>query len=152
MPEALNEFARHLEQETRLMHEFLALLEEEAQALSDPEASQLLRVTTARKHDHAERLQACARHRATHLAAVGFANAETDLGAFVQKYPTLRPAVDQLIAAAARARAKNQENGVVIQTLQRHYQDALTALRGLHRSQTNVLYDARGRSTRSRAG
>jgi len=141
-------FTQHLAQEIRLLRDFLTLLDEEAHALSTPDAGQALHATTVRKHGYADQLQAAALARAACLAKLGFADVREDLSPVVRQYPNLRPAIDALIDLAAQARAKNQENGLVIQRYQRQYQDALSALRTLTGAGANHLYDARGHSKR----
>jgi len=137
---------QHLAHEASLMREFIAILDEEARTLSAPAVGAALDAITARKHGHADKLQVAAQTRCAHLAQLGFADVQEDLAPVVERHPELRPAIDALIALAAQARAKNQENGIVIQTYQRHYQDALTALQALAGAGDKRLYDARGRS------
>jgi len=152
MPALTQALAQHLAQEIRLMQDFIALLDEEARVLENPAATQALHATTRRKHGYADQLQAAAVARTAHLAALGFADVREDLSPVVQQYPDLRPAIDTLIALAARARDKNAENGIAIQTYQRHHREALAALRTLRGCGENRLYDARGRSQRAGTG
>jgi len=126
------------------MRAFIDLLDEEAQALQVQDTGAALAATTACKHSYAERLAALAQTRAVLLQDLGFVDVGSDLAPIIEKYPVLRPALDNLIALAAQARAKNQENGVVIQTIQRHHQETLHALQAL--AGVGSLYDARGRS------
>jgi len=140
-----NNLAQHLAHETRLMQAFIALLDEEAQILCAPDCGARLPATTARKHAYADQLQVSAQARAAQLAALGFANVGEDLSPVVRQYPGLRPAIDALIALAGEASARNQANGVAIQTWQRHHQHALAALQAFNGG-GNHLYDARGRS------
>jgi len=142
----LDSLTQHLALEISLMRAFIAILDEEAHTLSRPATGMALDATTARKHVHADKLQAAAQTRHAHLAQLGFADVQEDLSPVVQRHPQLRPAIDTLIELAAQARAKNQENGIVIQTYQRHYQDTLTALQALASAANNRLYDAKGRS------
>jgi len=137
---------QHLVHEARQMRAFIDLLNEEERALHARDAGEALAATTARKHAYAERMGALAQTRAVLLADLGFADLGSDLAPVVQQYPLLRPAIDTLIALAAQARARNQENGIIIQTYQRHHQDALSAWQALSGRQENRLYDARGRS------
>jgi len=142
----LDSLTRHLAYEASLMREFIAILDEEARTLSSPAVGAALNAITARKHLHADKLQAATQARRAHLAQLGLADAQEDLSPVVQRYPDLRPAIDALIELAAQARAKNQENGVIIQTYQRHYQDALAGLQALAGAGDKRLYDAKGRS------
>jgi len=138
--------ARHLSHEIEILREFLVVLDEERRALSTPDAGAALAATTVRKTRQADALQASAQTRAAFLAELGFADAPQNLGPVCQQYPDLRPVIDTLVALAAQARARNQENGIIIQTYQRHHQDALSAWQALSGRQENRLYDARGRS------
>jgi len=138
--------AQHLAHETGLMRTFLDILDAEACALAVvPIDGQALATVIARKTAQADALQTAAQTRAAHLATLGFAGAQQDFAPVTQQYPALRPAIDTLIDLAAQARARNQENGIVIQTYQRHHQDALTALQTLVGKSELHVYDARGR-------
>jgi len=141
----LDKLRQHLAHETALMRTFLDILDAEARALAAPIDGQALAAAVHRKTAQADALQAAARTRAARLAALGFADAQQDLDPVAQQYPALHPAIDALVALAAQARAKNQENGIVIQIWQRHHQDALSALQSLSGTLEPRLYDARGR-------
>jgi len=142
----LTPLQQHLAREAREMRAFIELLDEEARALQVQDAGAALADTTTRKHAYAERMGALAQTRAVLFHDLGFADVGSDLAPIVQKYPALRPAIDTLIALAAQARAKNQENGVIIQTIQRHHQETLNALQALAGAGKHRLYDARGRN------
>jgi len=138
-------FSQQLVDEADLIREFIDILDEEQSALARPGAGAALAAAVARKTSQADKLQAAAQTRATLLAALGFAQDAQDLGPVGQRYPDLHPAIVTLVALADQARVKNQDNGLLIQTCQRHHQEAVLALQALSAPPENPLYDARGR-------
>jgi len=142
---SLDKLHQHLAHETVLMRTFLDSLDAEARALTAPIDDQALAGAVHRKTTQANALQTAAQTRAALLATLGFADAQQGLDPVVQQYPALRPAIDALVALAAQAHAKNQENGIVIQLWQRHHQDALSALQSLSGASEPRLYDVCGR-------
>ncbi|WBY00587.1 flagellar protein FlgN [Ramlibacter tataouinensis] len=103
---------RQVSAETALVEAFLALLDEEAAALTGSRFEALPGITR-RKDEAAERLAAADAVREQLLQALGHAGDRAGAAAAAGG-PALQQAWERLLALAARARDQNHRNGVMI--------------------------------------
>ena len=132
-----------LEKETRLMSEFLKVLQTEAKVLEEGAAETALAETTTQKNALADALVACAARRNALLATMGFEADGPGLSAAAEAHPTIAPARLQLLEATAKARELNDANGRIIEVFLDHNQRTLEVLQRL--AGAGEMYDASGR-------
>ena len=110
----MNALLRQVSEEIALVEDFLALLEEEAGALTDGRFDALPAITR-RKDEAAERLAAADAAREQLLQALGYAGGrEGSDAAAARGGAALQQAWKHLLALALRAREQNHRNGVMV--------------------------------------
>lgn len=145
MPNAkhLDELRHCLRQETDLVLQFIALLENEAGVLADGAAHDALAPITEQKNEYAVQLEKQAAQRNACLAKLGYGIDKAGLEAAIGDYPDLFEAVRQLLECTAQASILNTGNGRIITRVLSHNQQALDVLQ--HLTGRSDLYDASGR-------
>lgn len=145
MPNAkhLNDLRQSLQQETNLVIQFIALLEEEAGVLAEGAAHDALTPVTEQKNEYALQLEKRAAQRNACLAKLGYGIDKAGLEAAIGAYPDLLEPVRQLLDCTAQASILNTGNGRIITRVLSHNQQALDVLQ--HLTGRSDLYDASGR-------
>lgn len=139
-----------LEKETRLMGDFMAILQHEARVLEDGATEDALNTTTASKNRCAEDLTAAASERNTVLQALGFGTDGSGLADATTVYPDLAPLRQALLDITEQARSLNDANGRIIDVFLDHNQRTLDTLRRL--TGVGDIYDASGRTRSGNKG
>jgi|SRR5690606_20620228 len=150
MNSAVAKLQARLEQEAKLVGEFLAILEDEAKVLEDGAVEAALIETTERKNVAADALTDAAQERNRVLESLGFEADGPGLAAAVEAHPELASLREDLIQITERARALNESNGQLIEAFLDHNQRALETLRRL--TGIGDIYDASGRKRKAGAG
>ncbi len=143
MNNAVLKLQQCLEQENDLVQAFIAVLEEEAQALEVTGNIDALAESTEAKNRYAEQLAQVAEERQSLLGQLGYPGDKPGLDAAALDHPQLRELCKALLEKAAIAGTMNASNGVIINTFLVHNQQALDMVRGLVGASN--LYDASGR-------
>src|SRR5690606_37008324 len=133
-----------LEKETRLMSEFLEILQCEAKVLEEGASEAGLLETTASKNTISDQLLDIAGERNVLLKTLGFEQDGSGLAAAAEQYPDLAPVRATLLEATAQARELNEANGSIIEVVLDHNQRTLETLRRL--TGQGDIYDASGRT------
>lgn len=139
----LDVLRQHLQQETELVTQFIALLEEEADVLANGAAHDALTPVTEKKNDYATRLEEQAARRNSCLGALGYGIDKDGLEAVVGDQPDFLEPVRELLECTAQASILNTGNGRIIARVLSHNQQALDVLQ--HLTGRSDLYDASGR-------
>lgn len=139
-----------LEQEIDLIQTFIAVLESEAEALTEAATPDALSDSTDQKNRYADQLIMAADERQLLLTQLGYSDDKAGLDAVANDHPQLRANCQLLLEKAQVANDLNTANGRIIDTFLVHNQQALDTLRVL--SGAGNLYDANGRTNRGRTG
>lgn len=139
-----------LENETGLMREFLAILQDEARVLEEGAAEAALTEITARKNQAADALARAAEERNAQLAALGFGADGPGLQAAAEEHAGLSQARRELLEITGQARALNESNGQIIEVFLDHNERTLETLRRL--TGVGDIYDASGRKRSGNKG
>ena len=139
-----------LQAETQAVERFAALLEAEAEALTERAAFDNLPALTDGKNQLAQELTELAKRRNGILSEMGLPADHAGTEAAVSQHPVLRSAWQTLQADVAQARQLNLRNGTLIDTHARHVQHSLDSLRAA--TGLGNLYDAQGRAHKVGAG
>lgn len=150
MNNAVLQLQKCLEKETDLVQAFIAVLEAEAQALTEADTSDALSDSTENKNRYADQLVLVADERQLLLAHLGYSEDKAGLDAAVNDHPDLRAPYQTLIEKVEIASDLNAANGRIIDTFLEHNQQTLDTLRSL--TGTGNLYDANGRTNRGGKG
>lgn len=134
-----------LSQETALVNAFLATLDQEAEALDQPEAHAALEAAANQKAAQADALRAMGQRRDQLQIEMGLPGGRAGLQAAGARNPEIAQAWEVLAAHAAMASAKNHDNGQAIQSQMADVQERVTTLRNLQMKDAGT-YDARGRA------
>ena len=132
-----------LSEETALINAFLATLDQESEALSQPEAHVALEGIAQQKAAQAEALRLLTQQRDGLLNQMGLPAGREGLQAACNVNPAVAEAWEILAAHAAMAATKNSENGVAIQAQMADVQARMNTLRRLQMNDSGT-YDARG--------
>lgn len=139
-----------LQEEARLMGEFLGVLRDEAQVLEDGATEAALAETTTRKNEIADALADQANQRNTLLSELGCGTDGAGLKAAAEQYPALANIRDELLSFTEQAQTLNEANGRVIEVFLDHNQRTLDTLRRL--VGVGDIYDASGRKRSGNKG
>jgi flagella synthesis protein FlgN len=150
MNNAVLQLQECLEQEIDLIQAFIAVLEEEAQALNEAGDTDALAECTEAKNRYADQLALVAEERQSLLTQMGYPGDKPGLDAATLDHPQLRELCKALLEIAATASTMNASNGITINTFLAHNQQALDMVRSLAGA-TN-LYDASGRKNSGGVG
>jgi len=132
-----------LEEEIRLMGEFMQALQDEAKVLEEGAAEAELARTTTLKNGLADSLAKQAESRNAILNEMGCERDGPGLQAAAQAHPELAPLHRQLRETTEQAQALNEANGRIIEVFLDHNQRTLETLRRL--TGVGDIYDASGR-------
>lgn len=133
-----------LEKETRLMSEFLEVLQTEAKVLEEGASEAGLLETTASKNTISDQLMEIAAERNVLLKTLGFEQDGAGLAAAAEQHPDLALFRATLLEATAQARELNEANGRIIEVFLDHNQRTLETLRRM--TGQGDIYDASGRT------
>lgn len=139
-PETLH---RTLEAELALAQQFLTVLQDEAQALAQPDHDEALERCTRQKNSCIDQLVQAGQAREKALVDLGHSADRAGLEAAANAHPELAQTCNQLLAVGRQASELNANNGVIIDTYLKHTQQAFQAMR--HLVGGSDLYDASGR-------
>lgn len=140
-----------LSQETALINAFLTSLDQETEALSQPEAHVVLEAAAQQKAAQAATLRALGQQRDALLVAMGLASGRAGLKAACERHPAVAKAWEVLTVHASIAAERNNANGVTIQAQMADVQERMNTLRGLQMKEAGI-YDARGRAKGAATG
>lgn len=146
MNNAVLNLQKCLEKEIDLVQAFIVVLEAEALALTEADATDALSDTTDQKNRYADQLMMAADERQLLLAQLGYSDDKAGLDAAANDHPQLRDHCQLLLEKAQTANDLNAANGSIINTFLAHNQQQLDTLRAL--SGAGNLYDASGRTNR----
>lgn len=132
-----------LEQELKLVRQFIALLEQETRALSETQDVEPLTKSTAAKNALADQLAVASEERNSCMRDLGLSTDKAGFDELLELYPELEELVEELFDAAAKASQLNSSNGELITTLQAHNKQAQDVIKALMAEET--IYDERGR-------
>ncbi|PLC51898.1 flagellar biosynthesis protein FlgN [Pollutimonas subterranea] len=150
MNNVVSQLKQCLEQEVDLVQAFIAVLEEEAQALTEAGDTDALAESTEAKNRYADQLALVADERQGLLAQLGYPGDKPGLDAAALEHPELRELCQALLEKAETASQLNASNGITINTFLAHNQQALDMVRGLVGASN--LYDASGRKNSAGPG
>ncbi|WP_397475602.1 flagella synthesis protein FlgN [Pusillimonas sp.] len=143
MTAALETLQSSLNNELNLVQRFIDILRVEADALDQPDKTDLLNNSTQEKNNSIEQLAKAGKARENALMALDYAPSRAGLEEAAQTHPELGPACRQLFELGQEASRLNAANGAAIDTYLRHTQQALQALQPLVGG--SGLYDASGK-------
>ena len=143
MPAALEILQSSLDNELDLVQRFIDILHVEAEALEQPDKTDLLNKSTQQKNDCIEQLTKAGKARESVLAELGYAPNRSGLEQAAQTHPQLAAKCEQLFELGQAASQLNAANGAAIDTYLKHTQQALQALQPLVGG--SGLYDASGK-------
>lgn len=146
MPQPLSklELLQHcLEQEARLLSEFINILQHEASILIADASLESLNSITKEKSNYAEKLEHQSSLRNQQLQIMGYKENRAGLDTARLAHPQLSDAVYLVLEKTAQASMLNNSNGRIIARFLNQNQDALDALH--HLTGGNTLYGADGR-------
>lgn len=141
---------KSLENEARLVRDFIAILQDEARVLEEGATDTALAGVTARKNAAADALARAAEERNAQLAAMAFGTDGSGLKAAAEAHPALAEPRRILLELAEQARSLNENNGQIIQVFLEHNERTLDVLRRL--AGRGDIYDASGRKRSGSAG
>lgn len=150
MTDTVSNLRACLEEETRLMGEFMQALEEEAKVLEEGAAEAALAQTTALKNSLADQLSAQAETRNALLNELGFERDGPGLLAATQAHAELASLHRRLLDVTEKAQTLNEANGRIIEVFLDHNQRTLDTLRRL--TGAGEIYDASGRKRSATKG
>lgn len=131
-----------LSNEIGLVKRFLNVLDNEAQALAQPDNNAVLVASTRQKDQFAEHLAEAATVRDAVLAKLGLSSGKEGLDQATRQDPSIQESCTELFSLAEKARGLNIENGTVIEMYLAQTQRAIHTLRTL--ASDGGLYNAKG--------
>lgn len=145
MNNALEQLQDCLNREIGLVHEFIVVLQAEADALTETAANDALTETTRQKNQFADQLAELAETRQALLVQLGYSADKPGLDMATVDHPRLQESCRHLYDKAQQASELNAANGIIVDTFLEHNQRALDTLRIL--TGMGNLYDASGRTS-----
>lgn len=143
MTVALETLQNSLDNELALIQRFIDILRVEADALDQPDKTDLLNNSTQEKNNCIEQLAAAGKARENALLESGYTPDRVGLEEAAQRHPELGASCQQLFELGEAASGLNAANGAAIDTYLKHTQQALQALQPLVGG--SGLYDASGK-------
>lgn len=135
-----------IQQQLKLLADFVQLLTTENQALlADPSNQDLVEITT-HKNDYARRLASLDSKRTALLADLGYADDAAGINSAMAAHPALKSAFNDLWQLADQAETINNENGQLLSIFIEDNQRAIGTLRSL---MGEGLYDSKGKIKRN---
>ena len=150
MNNALEQLQDCLNREIDLVHEFMTVLQAEANALTETAANDALTETTRQKNQLADQVAELAETRHGLLVQLGYSADKPGLDMAVVDHPQLQESCRHLYEMAQQASELNASNGMIVDTFLAHNQRALDTLRTL--AGIGNLYDASGRTSPASTG
>lgn len=143
---------QQLKAENQAFGDFIALLQHEAQILSDQYTHEQIHDIAQKKtawHQQYARQQT---QRQKLLQALELQDSIEALQGLADQDPAFGEQLQNLLQQAEQAQALNQANGALIHEYLAHHQQALNTLEQLQRDQSASTYDADGKKSTSRIG